>query len=95
VHFALKKYPYTGFTYAFFYYIAVMGLNNVKVFLRPRIERLAIAYANDNNFSYSDAGERMFEYFFNSQPEMMAELQKRINQNPSLTERRIRHKRDE
>ncbi len=70
--------------------------NPIKCHPRPKYERLVIAYANDNDLSYSEAVEEMIMYFFRpkgeasikAQNDLIAQLEKRIAANPSLTERR-------
>jgi hypothetical protein len=63
---------------------------------RPRYASLLIAYANDNELSYSEAVEDMIMYFFRvkseasvkAQNDLVATLERRIENNPTLVERR-------
>lgn len=67
---------------------------------RPRYELLVIAYANDNELSYSEAVEDMIMYFFRvkseasvkAQNDLVNTLERRIEANPALTERRKKPK---
>lgn len=68
----------------------------IKCHPRPKYERLVIAYANDNELSYSEAVEEMIMYFFRpkgeasikAQNDLVIQLERRIEANPTLTERR-------
>lgn len=70
--------------------------NVIKCYPRPKFERLVIAYGNDNDISYSEAVEEMIMYFFRpkgeasikAQNDLVIQLERRIEANPQLIERR-------
>lgn len=64
--------------------------NVINCYPRPKYERLVVAYANDNDISYSEALEDMIQNFFRTQVEMTIKLEQRIIADPSLIERRKR-----